>query len=64
MNTKVKRSIAAVSIFAVLVVLGSAGESDYNEAVKQNERYCAMMKAGIWPENKSKNCEENNYVRR
>jgi len=48
MNTKQKLT-AAVGAFAFLVALGVAGESDYQEAVRQEQEYQHMVCSGAWP---------------
>ena len=42
----------------LLAAFGFAGNSDYEDALKQEAHYCEMVKTGSWPAyNESIDCE-------
>lgn len=37
------------AIVFVAVAYGIVGELDYQDAIKQDQHYCGMVKSGAWP---------------
>lgn len=48
-----------LAVAALVAALGLAGTSDFEEAQKQQDRYCEFVADGTWPPyNQDINCEE------
>lgn len=48
-----------LAMAAIVAALGLAGTSDFEEAQKQQDRYCEFVADGTWPAyNPDINCEE------
>lgn len=39
----------ALALVALVVLFGIVGRMDYDDAVKDEQHYCEMVKAGAWP---------------
>lgn len=48
--TRRKRFLAILGAVLFLAALGWAGESDYQEAKRQQAHYCYMVTSGAWPD--------------
>lgn len=44
----IARGITAILFFLGLVAISGAG--DYEQEVRENQRYCEMVKEGLWPD--------------
>ena len=54
-----KKWIAALGVFAVVIIFGLAGSADYEDQKAEAEYYCAMVFNGYWGAyNKSIDCEK------
>lgn len=38
-----------LGLVAIMVIFGLVGNQDYEDAVADEQHYCAMVKAGYWP---------------
>lgn len=48
----------AVALLAgLLLVFGLAGNWDYEDAVRQDQEYCDMVKHGLWPDYRGDYCQ-------
>lgn len=44
-----ERNLIALFLIAILALAGWAGSSDFEEAQREEARYCEMVKGGHWP---------------
>ena len=41
---------STIALLVILALFGLVGQMDYDDAVDQQAQYCAMVKAGHWPD--------------
>lgn len=41
---------STIALLVILALYGLVGQMDYDDAVDQQAQYCAMVKAGHWPD--------------
>jgi len=41
---------STIALLVILALFGLVGQMDYDDAVDQQAHYCAMVKAGDWPD--------------
>ena len=52
-----KMAMFCAGLLAALVLLGTVGQSDYQEAKAAQSEYCKMVRDGHWPDYEGKYAE-------